>query len=222
MNNPTPIICLELTHHVDGTPEFPKFRACQHYKLCFTRTQYNAWLDTTPRGNEIISNCKVPPEFDRCVSRHVAQSASVDKTTVLVSFLKRVPLQGSQVDHAGVLQHVRDVRRHPLSELPKIWRAQLPPLPNPVGPGPGTQPVQQLLDVRWRVRHSLPDVHSDFLPSPQWHTVAWKYFDCSPFPTHATMTARVFDLAVLQEHFHSIPEFYRGIPVPNGKSTPRC
>ena len=27
-------------------------------------------------------------------------------------------------------------------------------------------------------------------------------------PTHATMTARVFDLAVL--HFHSIPEFYRG------------
>ena len=37
--------------------------------------------------------------------------------------------------------------RHPLSELPWFWRAQLPPLPNPVDPGPGTQPVQLQCDV---------------------------------------------------------------------------
>ena len=51
-----------------------------------------------------------------------------------------------------------------------------------------------------------PDSHSDFLPSPQWHKVAWRYFDSSPFPTHATMKAGVFDLAVLQDHLHTIPE----------------
>ena len=69
-----------------------------------------------------------------------------------------------------------------------------------------TQPVQQL---SWRVQRPPLDGHYDVLPSPRWHTVARKYFDSSPFPTHATMTARVFDLDVLQDHFHSIPEFYR-------------
>ena len=87
--------------------------------------------------------------------------------------------------------------------------ARVPPLPNRADPGPGTQPVQQLLDVSWQVQHSPPDGHSDFLPLPQWHTVAWRYFDSSPFPTHVIMSARVFNPAVVQDRSHSIPVFYR-------------
>ena len=91
-----------------------------------------------------------------------------------------------------------------LSELPLFCRHQLPPLPNPADPGPRTQCVQQLLDVSWRVQHSPPDGHFELLPSPLWHSVAWRYFDNSPFPTHATMNAHVFDRVVLQDPSHLI------------------
>ena len=84
MNKPTPIICLELTHQMNE-PQSLINSAHSSIQLCFTRTQCDAWLNTTPRGNEIITHCKVPPEVDRRDSLHVTQSASVVKTTVSVS-----------------------------------------------------------------------------------------------------------------------------------------
>ena len=68
---------------------------------------------------------------------------------------------------------------------------------------------RQLLDVSWQVQYSPPDNHSDILPSPLWHSVVWRYFDNSPFPTHATMNAHAFDWVVLQGHSRLIPVFYR-------------
>ena len=119
----------------------------------------------------------------------------------LFSFLPELGTsECGQGDDADVVRHVYGVRHHPLSELPWFWRAQLPPLPNPADPVPDKQPAQQLLDVSWQVQHSPPDVRSDLLPSRLWHSVAWRYFDNSPFPTHATMNAHAFDRVVLQGH----------------------
>ena len=56
-----------------------------------------------------------------------------------------------------------------LGNWPWFWRAQLPPLPNPVDPRPSTQSVQQLLDASWRVQHSPPDGPSEI---PSFSTVA--------------------------------------------------
>ena len=63
--------------------------------------------------------------------------------------------------------------------------------------------------VSWQVQHSPPDVHSDLRPSPLWHSVAWRYFDNAPFPTHATTNAHAFDRVVLQGRSRPIPVFYR-------------
>ena len=48
-----PIICLELMHHVNEPQSFRNF-AHASIQLCLTRTQCSAWLNTTPRGNEMI------------------------------------------------------------------------------------------------------------------------------------------------------------------------
>ena len=63
-------------------------------------------------------------------------------------------------------------------------------------------PCKQLLDVSWRVQHLPPDGHSDFLPSPQWHTLAWRYFDSSPF--HVS-SIRPYS----KDRSHSIRELHR-------------
>ena len=54
MNNPTHSFDLRTHASDERTPEFQKFRAFQPAKLSFTRTQCDAWLNTTLRSDEMI------------------------------------------------------------------------------------------------------------------------------------------------------------------------
>ena len=85
-----------------------------------------------------------------------------------------------------------------------IWRARLPPLPNPVDPGPDTQPVQLLLDVSWRVQHSPLDGHFFFHSETQRRG----HSDTFPCPALVTESAHVYDLAEHPDRPHSIPVSY--------------
>ena len=71
MDNPTPTVCLELTHHVN---EPQSFRNSAHasIQLCLTRTQCNARLNTTLRGNEMIPHLNLIDVFhDKWPNQHL-------------------------------------------------------------------------------------------------------------------------------------------------------
>ena len=194
MNNPTPVMCVEVTHHVN---EFPRFRACQHIEL---RHQNSEQCVVGPDPSR---RCDVPP-----TAKSLLTSIDVILCTWPNQHLWTQQLCSFLPD-LGARHVVRMTMKISLSEQLWSWRAQLPPLPNPADPRPGTQPVQQLPGVSWRVQHSPLVGHSDLLPSPLWHSVAWRYFDNSPFPTQATMNAHVFDRVEVQDRSRPIPVFYR-------------
>ena len=136
MNNPTPIICLELTHHVN---EPQSFRNSAHpsRQFCLTITQCNAWLNPTPRGDEMIPQQQSSSFFAR---GPISIRGQNNCFRVFLNWVCRY-----RATRSGV-------RRHPLSELPKSSRSW----------------------AKYTTRqHSPLDGHSELLPSPLWHSVAW-------------------------------------------------